>query len=279
MVAEHRLYIGAVAVSVALHVALSGWASGVERRVAVPAPRPPRVVLSVSVRSAPPAVKRPMRPAMVPAPVPVVPVARPKREPLPPLPTRLEPIRTTDVEKSPKKAARKRRAGKARRKRARRPGRTATSRGGRPSSVPSGSGAPVDLGDWDPAPRSQEEGKGPIGPTGPTERRTPRTASAAGAGSRQDARKGPARLVPPKPSRRPVGRWPAGAPRSGGPVDVVLALSVGKTGKVTTVRVVRSAGRDFDAAARRLARSIRFQPATRGGQPVALTIPWAVTFK
>ena len=45
------------------------------------------------------------------------------------------------------------------------------------------------------------------------------------------------------------------------------------------VRVLRASGNGFDEAAITAARGIRFQPAERGGKPVAVWIPWTMKFR
>jgi TonB family protein len=52
-------------------------------------------------------------------------------------------------------------------------------------------------------------------------------------------------------------------------MEVVLALDIDQTGKVTNVRVETGAGHGFDEAALEAARGLTFDPATRDGKPVA----------
>lgn len=89
----------------------------------------------------------------------------------------------------------------------------------------------------------------------------------------------PEELQPPEPIERPFGRFPAGVVRPDAPVRVVVALDVTAGGAVSAARVARGAGEPFDGEALVVARSLQFRPARRGGRPVALTVPWVVTFR
>jgi protein TonB len=73
----------------------------------------------------------------------------------------------------------------------------------------------------------------------------------------------PPRQVSPSPFHYPEELWDAGV--SG---ETLLRIFIGAGGGVDTVRVERSSGHTaFDSAAVRGARELRFEPATRGGEP------------
>ncbi len=95
----------------------------------------------------------------------------------------------------------------------------------------------------------------------------------------QQAAEPPEDLQPPEPIERPFGRFPPGVIRPDSPVRVVVALDVTAAGAVSAARVARGAGEPFDGEALVVARSLQFRPARRGGRPVALTVPWVVTFR
>ncbi|HEX9051078.1 MAG TPA: energy transducer TonB, partial [Anaeromyxobacter sp.] len=73
--------------------------------------------------------------------------------------------------------------------------------------------------------------------------------------------------------------YPEDPRREGIEADVGLELLVSDGGEVTRVRVVRGAGRGFDEVAQQLGRRMRFEPARRGGRPVAVWIPWTWKFR
>jgi TonB family protein len=73
--------------------------------------------------------------------------------------------------------------------------------------------------------------------------------------------------------------YPDAARREGIEADVGLELLVSEAGEVAQVRVVRAAGQGFDEAARQLGRRMRFEPARRGGRPVAVWFPWTWKFR
>jgi TonB family protein len=73
--------------------------------------------------------------------------------------------------------------------------------------------------------------------------------------------------------------YPEAARRQGLDGDVKLEILVDETGRVTRVKVVRPAGNGFDEAADRLIRKHRFRPAQKGGQAVAVWIPWTYKFR
>jgi TonB family protein len=61
--------------------------------------------------------------------------------------------------------------------------------------------------------------------------------------------------------------------------DVRVDLLVSERGAVAQVRVRSGGGDGFGEAAAEVARRIAFDPATRGGRPVAVWIPWTVKFR
>ena len=61
--------------------------------------------------------------------------------------------------------------------------------------------------------------------------------------------------------------------------DVRVDLLVSERGVVAQVRVRSGGGDGFGEAAAEVARRIAFDPATRGGRPVAVWIPWTVKFR
>jgi len=73
--------------------------------------------------------------------------------------------------------------------------------------------------------------------------------------------------------------YPEEARREGLEADVKLELLVDEEGRVAEVKVMRPAGNGFDEAAVRAARGLGFSPATRGGRPVAVRIPWTLKFR
>ena len=60
---------------------------------------------------------------------------------------------------------------------------------------------------------------------------------------------------------------------------VIVELVVDSRGRVVQTRIVRSAGKDFDRAARAHCRRLRFHPAEANGKPVSARIEWRVEFK
>jgi periplasmic protein TonB len=87
------------------------------------------------------------------------------------------------------------------------------------------------------------------------------------------------RLLSQPPAVEMRSLYPEAARREGMEADVRLEILLSETGEVADVEVVRSAGAAFDEAARRLARRFRFSPASRGGRPVAVRIPWTLKFR
>jgi len=60
---------------------------------------------------------------------------------------------------------------------------------------------------------------------------------------------------------------------------VVMGMVVEVDGSVDNVRVVTSGGADFDAAARKVVRAMRFSPARMAGAPAAVEISESVDFE
>jgi TonB family protein len=61
--------------------------------------------------------------------------------------------------------------------------------------------------------------------------------------------------------------------------DVRVDLLVSERGAVAEVRVRSGGANGFGEAAARVARLLAFEPATRGGRPVAVWIPWTIKFR
>jgi TonB family protein len=72
--------------------------------------------------------------------------------------------------------------------------------------------------------------------------------------------------------------YPPEAEKEGLQGSVVLKLTVDKTGAVTNVEVVESAGHGFDEAAQAAALKFKFKPATRDGVPFAAKIKYNYAF-
>lgn len=62
-------------------------------------------------------------------------------------------------------------------------------------------------------------------------------------------------------------------------VEVLLSLEIDTEGRVTRAEVVESGGDAFDVAAREAARRFRFEPATAGGEPIAVEIGYRYVFE
>lgn len=73
--------------------------------------------------------------------------------------------------------------------------------------------------------------------------------------------------------------YPAAAKRDAEEGQVILQLTIDASGQVTRATVIRSAGKDFDAAATRAAlEQLHFKPARREGHVVATKITYTLTF-
>jgi len=73
--------------------------------------------------------------------------------------------------------------------------------------------------------------------------------------------------------------YPEAARRENREANVYLKILVTADGKVDRVRVVRSAGEEFDRAAVKLVKQFRFRPAEADGQAVSVWIPWTYKFR
>ncbi len=88
-----------------------------------------------------------------------------------------------------------------------------------------------------------------------------------------------AALVPPKLMENVEPTYPDAKRASGEAASVVLTLSIDRDGQVTDVAIAESAGPEFDDAASSAARSLRFEPALKGGQPIPAKIRYTFDFK
>jgi TonB family protein len=104
---------------------------------------------------------------------------------------------------------------------------------------------------------------------------TARVAEAAGAASATPA----PTLTPPKLVRAAQPVYPPAKLQSGESASVALVLALDDTGQITDVAVATSAGDDFDQAAIAAAKQLEFEPAQRGGVPVASKIPFRFQFE
>lgn len=82
-------------------------------------------------------------------------------------------------------------------------------------------------------------------------------------------------LVPPQIQGAPEVAYPAEAE---GNAEVILVLTVRKDGTVSDVQVANG-NEPFASAASKAAIDFRFQPGTRNGEPIAVKIRFAVTFR
>jgi periplasmic protein TonB len=73
--------------------------------------------------------------------------------------------------------------------------------------------------------------------------------------------------------------YPETARREGIEGDVRLELLVSERGEVTEARILQPAGHGFDEVAPQAARRVVFEPAQRGGRPVAVRIQWTLKFR
>jgi TonB family protein len=77
----------------------------------------------------------------------------------------------------------------------------------------------------------------------------------------------PVRLAAPLP------RYPASALGSGISGEIVLTTIIDRGGNILQAEVVRGLSKGFDEAALAAVRQWKFQPARRGGEPVAVIYP------
>jgi TonB family protein len=73
--------------------------------------------------------------------------------------------------------------------------------------------------------------------------------------------------------------YPEGAREQDVEADVVVTIVVSRAGAVSDARIVRRAGMGLDEAALDALRTARFAPAQRHGRPVAVRMPWTVSFR
>ncbi len=73
--------------------------------------------------------------------------------------------------------------------------------------------------------------------------------------------------------------YPEAARAQGREATVVLDIHIGADGLVADVEVVKSADPDFNEAARRVAKLLRFKPAFLGSRPVAVKMRQPIQFR
>jgi TonB family protein len=73
--------------------------------------------------------------------------------------------------------------------------------------------------------------------------------------------------------------YPEDAREDAREATVVLDIHIGTDGKVNAVDIVQSADTEFNSAAQRVIRLLRFKPAYAGGKPVAVKMRQAIQFK
>ncbi|MET0792970.1 MAG: TonB family protein, partial [Polyangiaceae bacterium] len=86
-------------------------------------------------------------------------------------------------------------------------------------------------------------------------------------------------LVPPKLVETVEPVYPEAKRASGEGASVALTLTIDRTGQVSDVAVVESAGPEFDEAASNAARALRFEPAQKDGQAIVAKIRYTFEFK
>ncbi len=84
---------------------------------------------------------------------------------------------------------------------------------------------------------------------------------------------------PPKLRKFAEATYPPDAEREGLEASVVLALRIDAAGRVESAEVQAGAGRGFDEAALAAARAFEFEPARRGGRPIASKILYRYEFR
>ncbi len=89
----------------------------------------------------------------------------------------------------------------------------------------------------------------------------------------------PPKRVGARIKRNVKGTYPADAPKLGRDVVVKLSLALDEEGRVAKVRIIIGAGEIFDREARKLARRLRFYPATLDGVPIPSKVPYEVVFQ
>ncbi|MES1173505.1 MAG: TonB family protein [Myxococcales bacterium] len=88
-----------------------------------------------------------------------------------------------------------------------------------------------------------------------------------------------AALVPPKLVETVDPVYPEAKRASGEAASVALTLTIDRTGHVTEVAVLESAGPEFDEAATNAARSLVFEPAQKNGESIPAKIRYTFDFK
>jgi iron complex outermembrane recepter protein len=89
----------------------------------------------------------------------------------------------------------------------------------------------------------------------------------------------PQQIVPPVPLSTQAPVYPPSEQASGRVVDVTLAVVIESDGHVGRIRVITSGGPAFDAAALEAMHQWTFEPATKGGQPIAVEVTVPVHFE
>ena len=85
-------------------------------------------------------------------------------------------------------------------------------------------------------------------------------------------------VVPPRLSKDSPARYPANVPAKPENVVVELIIDIDANGAVTKANVSKSGGPGFDEAALEAAKSLVFDPATRGARPIASRIRFPYNF-
>ncbi len=85
--------------------------------------------------------------------------------------------------------------------------------------------------------------------------------------------------LPARPLIRVRPRYPEHARLMARESDVKLAVTVEADGAVSRVELVQSGGEEFDREAREAVERVRFEPARRGGAPVAALVTFMVRFR
>ena len=91
---------------------------------------------------------------------------------------------------------------------------------------------------------------------------------------------GSVKVVLPKRAKPVVPAYPAALKAQGVEANVPVMVTIDKTGKVTSVKILKSSGHpEFDEAAKKAALAEQFQPATRGGKAIEYTISYTYRFR
>lgn len=85
-------------------------------------------------------------------------------------------------------------------------------------------------------------------------------------------------VLPPKPTYTPEPEFSEQARHAKYQGTVVLNIVVDKTGKISRIRLERALGMGLDENAMEGVKRWRFKPATRNGEPVAVTMNIEVSF-